>query len=180
MLLLTLDLDADSLAFFEAQRRRYFPSELNVVPAHLMLFHKLPGEEISFLRRELLREASACRTMTLRITGLRSLGRGVAYQVECAELILLHKRLAALFGAWLTPQDRQRYRPHITIQNKVSAEEAKLTLQFLQPEFVPFEAAGTGLALWRYLGGPWEFVERFPFNSDAGLIPPNCDTGTRM
>ena len=160
---MTLDLDANSLAFFEAERRRYIPSALNVVPAHLMLFHNLPGEQMPFLRRELSRQSAACQPMTLRITGLRSLGRGVAYQVDCHELIQLRTRLAKLFEIWLTPQDQQGYRPHITIQNKVSAEEAKVTLQALQAKFVPFEAAGMGVALWRYLGGPWEFVDRFPF-----------------
>ncbi len=177
MLLLTLDLDANSLAFFEAERRRYFPAELNVVPAHLMLFHKLPGEETPQIRRDLLRESGACRPMTLRVTGLRSLGRGVAYQVDCHDLLQLRTRLANLFATWLTPQDRQGYRPHITIQNKVSAEEAKRTMQILNSQFAPFESAGTGISLWRYLGGPWEFVECFSF---TGLLPPNCDTGTRI
>ncbi len=165
MLLLTLDLDENSQAFFESERRRYFPPELNVVPAHLMLFHNLPGEEMARIRHELSRASDACRPMTLRITRLRSLGRGVAYQVECGSLVLLRARLAALFHSWLSPQDQHGYRPHITIQNKVSTEEAKLTLQALQARFVPLEAVGTGLSLWSYLGGPWEFVARFPFAS---------------
>ncbi len=177
MLLLTLDLDARSFAFFEAERRRYFPAELNIVPAHLMLFHNLPGWQMPQIRQDLLRESGACLPMTLRITGLRSLGRGVAYQVQCGALLQLHKRLAALFQSSLTPQDKQGYRPHITIQNKVSAEEAKRTMQILDSQFAPFESAGTGISLWRYLGGPWEFVECFSF---TGTLPPNCDTGTRI
>ena len=45
-LILTLELDERSFAFFGAQRRRYFPPERNFIPAHLTLFHALPGEHL--------------------------------------------------------------------------------------------------------------------------------------
>jgi hypothetical protein len=44
-LILTLALDGEAFAFFDGLRRAHFPPERNVVPAHVTLFHALPGEQ---------------------------------------------------------------------------------------------------------------------------------------
>ena len=44
-LILTLALDDLSFARFDALRREHFPPTLNRIPAHVTLFHHLPGEE---------------------------------------------------------------------------------------------------------------------------------------
>jgi len=44
-LILTLALDGEAFALFDRLRREHFPPERNVVPAHVTLFHALPGEE---------------------------------------------------------------------------------------------------------------------------------------
>ncbi|GAB5376120.1 MAG: hypothetical protein AcusKO_25820 [Acuticoccus sp.] len=38
--ILTLQFDAESTAFFEHQRQIYFPADINMVPAHLTLFSR--------------------------------------------------------------------------------------------------------------------------------------------
>ena len=67
------------------------------------------------------------------------------------------------FGEVLTGQDRQGFRPHVVVQNKVSGGEAKELLGRMQVEFRPFTVRAEGLQLWRYLGGPWELAEGFLF-----------------
>lgn len=66
---------------------------------------------------------------------------------------------------WLTPQDAARFSAHVTIQNKVSPEVARSTLAEVAGDFTPYEALATGLAMWRYVGGPWEPVLVTPFSS---------------
>jgi 2'-5' RNA ligase len=162
-LILTLRLDDASQEMFNALRRAHFPPERNHIPAHLTLFHHLPGEEEAAIRATLAETCSEREPMTLRVSGLRSLGRGVAYRLESTSLHALRAELAREWEPWLTPQDRQKHAPHITVQNKVSPEVARATHERLQAEFVPFEARGKGLLLWRYLGGPWEPVGEYSF-----------------
>ena len=53
-LILTLQLDAISNAFYEHLRRKYFPPERNLIAAHVTLFHQLPDEPLT---HELIRQA---------------------------------------------------------------------------------------------------------------------------
>ena len=56
---------------------------------------------------------------------------------------------------WLTPQDRQRFSPHITIQNKADPAIARALAAGLDATRPMFELSG--LRLWRYLAdGRWE------------------------
>ncbi|MEA2666584.1 MAG: hypothetical protein QOI11_3528 [Candidatus Eremiobacteraeota bacterium] len=64
----------------------------------------------------------------LRVAAPRSLGRGVAYPIESAGLSALYAELAHTWSAWLTAQDRQRFAPHVVVQNKVDPETTRRTL----------------------------------------------------
>jgi len=162
-LILTLAFDEPSFAIFEQQRRRYFPPQLNVVPAHLTLFHHLPGEQLSSIQQTIEAACSDRWSFDLDVTGLRSLGRGVAYVLKSPELSEMRKRLALHWNDWLTPQDRQNHNPHVTVQNKVNPTQARALLEDLTESFRPFQVAGIGLDLWRYRQGPWEKVRSFLF-----------------
>ena len=162
-LILTLKMDDASQERFDRLRRAHFPPERNFLPAHLTLFHKLPGdregEVVSTIQ-------DVCRTqgsITMRATGVRSLGRGVAYELDPGDLAAVRRRLAAEWEPWLTPQDRQGFKPHVTVQNKVAPEAARALLQQLRAGFSPFEVGAEGLLLWRYMGGPWEAVGAYGF-----------------
>lgn len=101
----------------------------------------------------------------VRVTGVQPLGRGAAYRLESAELAAVHRALRARFEAGLTPQDRQPYRPHVTVQNKVDPAVARDTVAALRAAFVPVAVRATGLALWRYAGGPWTPLSEHLFRS---------------
>lgn len=162
-LIVTLALDEASFATFDATRRAHFPPERNLIPAHLTLFHKLPGEEEPAVAAALAEEAAARGPVRMTCIGLRSLGRGVAYRLESPDLLALRKALGRRFAPWLGPQDRQPAPPHVTVQNKVSPAAAKATLARLKAGFAPFPVDGVGLLLWRYRGGPWEAAGRYAF-----------------
>jgi 2'-5' RNA ligase len=162
-LILTLSLAPEAQARFEALRRLHFPPERNLIPAHLTLFHQLPDTEST---RTLLATTAGQQTIfTLRVTGLRSLGRGVAYALASPTLQQLHRELAANFTADLIPQDRQPFHPHIVIQNKATSDAARALLGDLQRDFTPATVEARGFDLWRYLNGPWQHLATFEFQN---------------
>ena len=85
---------------------------------------------------------------------VRSEARGNAAHFDCA----MRRR-----SQQCAAQDQQGYRPHITIQNKVTAEQARRLYTKLADSWEPFLAVGEGLLLWRYLGGPWALVDEYRF-----------------
>ncbi len=161
--ILTLAIDDAASQFFNQQRQQYFPPDRNLLQAHLTLFHYLP-----FTATELVEQLGSVSTkqapFTIQITDVVSLGKGTAYKLESKELQLLHKNLQQLWKPLLKPQDLQKLWPHITIQNKVTPQQAKDLLQELKPSFQPFSFEATGLSLWEYLNGPWRFVETVNFS----------------
>jgi 2'-5' RNA ligase len=167
-LILTLGLHEDDQARFERLRTLHFPAGRNLIPAHVTLFHHLPGCEIESIRRTLEERCAMLPQFRVSASGLRFLGRGVAYSLAAPELTALRASLATQWRGWLTAQDQQGYRPHVTIQNKATPEAARMLLQNLQAGFTPFTIRAEALFLWRYLGGPWEPVSRHPFSSDKG------------
>ena len=159
--IVTLALEDGIQSWFEAQRQAYFPPALNHIPAHLSLFHSLPGDAHT---RHVLGEAAAGQaTFGLQVDGVRSMGRGVMYTLASPQLMRLHGELAAKFTPFLTPQDKQMLRPHVVVQNKVEPAEAKVLLAQLQAGFAGREVGAVGLDWWEYRGGPWRLLERFAF-----------------
>ncbi len=159
-LILTLALDEASQARFDALRTAHFPAGRHHVGAHVTLFHALPD---ALAVREDVRAAAAVPGFAVRVARLRSLGRGVAYVLESEELAALRRDLASGWDRLLTPQDRRPHAPHVTVQNTVPPDRARALLADLSAGFLPYDVAATGLAVWRYLGGPWEHVETAPF-----------------
>jgi 2'-5' RNA ligase len=166
-LIVTAALDEGGFAWFDDLRRAHFPAHRNVVPAHLTLFHALPGEEEPRIA-EVVKDACARRgPMRLEVRGPWFIGRGVAYRIAAPELEALRAELAQAFAPWLTPQDRAAFRPHITIQNKADPVEARALCERLQLEFESFDITAEGLLIWRYLGGPWAAVGQVGFGGEA-------------
>ncbi|HEY0085254.1 MAG TPA: 2'-5' RNA ligase family protein [Allosphingosinicella sp.] len=143
-------------------RRTHFPPERNQVPAHLTLFHHLPPDVAPELGRRLAAFAAAPPPRAT-IAGIIDLGAGTAYRVDSEELEDIRQDLAEALRGLLTPQDQARWRPHITIQNKVEPKLAKALQAQLRATFEPRPLAIRGLASWRYLGGPWEPVKAYTF-----------------
>ena len=149
--------------WFDAQRAAHFPPERNQLSAHLTLFHHLPPSAEAELKHRLSQLTRGIRAPQARVGGLMSLGRGVAYRIESPELVAIRRDLAEAFTGLLTPQDAGGWRPHVTIQNKVQPNIAKLLLTALTRDFRPQDVEIAGLATWWYRGGPWEALSRHMF-----------------
>ena len=161
-LVLTLALDPAMQARFDDLRRQHFPPERNHLAAHVTVFHALPGDRVADVLAD-LHDGAPIAPLPLTVSGVRFLGRGVAYDLECAGAADLRADLVARWRPWLTPQDRQRWRRHVTVQNKVEPEIARALHGRLVAGFAPEPATAPGLALWRYRGGPWEPVAEVAF-----------------
>jgi 2'-5' RNA ligase len=163
-LIVTLLLDEDAQQRFDRLRTAHFPADRLVVGAHVTLFHALPGEQLAEVRAELGRVA-ARPPFAVTLTGVRFLGRGVALDLAAPELLALRSALARSFDPWLTPQDRQWSRPHVTVQNKVEPSVARALHAELSAAFVPETVTARGLGLWHYRGGPWSSEAEVPFSA---------------
>ncbi len=158
---LTLALNGEAQQRFEELRQRHFPPELNRIPAHLTLFHTLPDTDE--VRAALALIARQQRSFPMQVAELKSLGRGVAMFLTSSHAKSLHRSLSDAFAESLSAQDRQGFRPHVVVQNKVASQQARETLALLQAGFQPWQCRAIGMDLWRYLGGPWLHLQRFPF-----------------
>lgn len=164
-LILSARLDSESQEYFDGLRKEHFPPERNHLFAHLTMFHALPGEAVEEVRTALTRAARRHSSIPAQVCGLRSLGSGIAFNIHSPELARIRKEIAAVFEGRLTGQDRQTWRPHITVQNKVSRERAAELLACLQGNFQPCAISIEGMDLWRYNGGPWELASSFRFGT---------------
>ena len=157
--ILTGRLDEASQTYFDHLRDQHFPSERNYLKAHLTLFHQLSGRAHTF---EILRNIDK-NQFDMEVVELMHLGAGVAFNIKSAALQELHAYLSHAFAKVLIPQDKQGFRPHITVQNKVTPAASKELLSQLEKTFKPYTICATGLDLWIYQGGPWQHQETFDF-----------------
>ena len=161
-LIVTADFVPADFAFLDGERRAHFPPGRNILAAHLTLLHALPPSVESEARR-LLSGAADRQAPRATLAGLYSLGSGVAYAVKSDDLEEIRSEIADAFIGCLTSQDAHGWRPHITIQNKVTSSVARNLLITKQRHFTPRQLVLAGLALHRYLGRPWETVQRWRF-----------------
>lgn len=151
-------------AWADGLRAAHYPAERNQLPAHLTLFHHLPPSALDEIRRLLMAEARMTARPAARVARLLPLGRGVALGIDSPGLVAIRARIAEAMAGLLTPQDRAVWRPHITIQNKVSPTEARMLLQALAGDFAPRPIGIVGLAAWWYRRGPWEPIANWKFS----------------
>ncbi|MGX7829672.1 2'-5' RNA ligase family protein [Actinokineospora sp. 24-640] len=164
-LIVSVHVDDEAQRAWDEIRRTHFPAERLVVGAHLTLFHALPPDQ----ERDILAAiAEVSRRAPFRMRGgpYRSLGRGVALAIDSADLADLHAGLRRRWHPWLTRQDAQPFRPHVTVQNKVDPDTARTTLRHLSTRPPPADATALGLSVWHYAGGPWTHLHTQPFDPD--------------
>jgi 2'-5' RNA ligase len=162
-LILTLKLDSASFRYFDDLRQKYFPPERNFLAAHLTMFHHLPGDELEKIKGDVHRICRGFSEFPLNFTGWRSLGNGVAIRVEAIPLLSLRGSLVDIWQEHLKSQDRQKFQPHITVQNKVAPDEARALLAKLSGQTLPPDGTAKGVAIWHYLGAKWKLEDEFLF-----------------
>lgn len=158
--ILTAEFDHACFDWLDGLRRAHFPPARNLLPAHLTLFHRLSPAQTSRLADVALPAAP----IPMLCDGVRLLGFGVAIEITCPELARLRTELQTAMGGELSRQDSQGWRPHVTIQNKVTAAAARGLYDELRAGFVPRAGAVGGLLVWEYLNGPWRLDRRLPFD----------------
>lgn len=160
--IITLKIDEQSLLFFDLQRDKHFPATNNYLKAHLTLFHHI-CLSANLVSKTIEKEVAHIAPFYLQVTNLINLGKGVAYSLKSEELSEIHAGLQKIWFNELTNQDKQKLRPHITVQNKVDVDVAKSTMLELAKDFKPFEVKALGVSVWEYLGGPWRFIDEVCF-----------------
>jgi hypothetical protein len=162
-LVVTAELPPDLKGWAERLRREYYPAERNRVEAHVTLFHALPPSCEAELREALAELARREAPVPARLEGVMPLGRGTALRIASPAMLALRGQLADRFAGMLTAQDAHPPRLHVTVQNKVSVEEAKALQGELARMLEARDFRFAGLALHRYRDGPWEGVKRWSF-----------------
>jgi hypothetical protein len=169
--IVTAALPPDIAGFAEGLRRAHYPPERNHLHAHVTLFHAFAPSLLEELRDYLPQVAGEFAAPEGAVKGVMDLGRGTAIALEAPQLLTLRALIAEHFHGSLTSQDLHEPRPHITIQNKVTKEEARALQARLGPVLAPWILKGRftfpALELWRYCGGPWERVKNCAFRGRA-------------
>ncbi|WP_286194879.1 2'-5' RNA ligase family protein [Agrobacterium sp. Ap1] len=176
-MIITAHVELDDMEPFDRLRQEHFPPARNFLKAHVTIFHHLPGQRLAAVK-EILAETLLERTDFLAtVSGIQHLGAGVAFKIESPELQELRAELSRRFGSWPGPQDLQKFRPHITIQNKVSRAKADQLFFELTSRFEPKSIRMTGLDLWSYLGGPWRHEGLMSLSDREGQQPQSSGAG---
>ena len=166
-LIVTAQMGQDDFAWLNSERQAHFPPERNYLKAHLTMFHALPPsceDEAARLLATLASEYSAPRAS---LSEVMFLGGGVAYRVRSEELERVRDAIRRRFEGMLTAQDAGGWRPHVTIQNKVKKDVARALYEQKAAAFEPRQLVVRGLALHRYLGGPWDELGSWSFRGTA-------------
>ncbi|HEU4956941.1 MAG TPA: 2'-5' RNA ligase family protein [Sphingomicrobium sp.] len=161
-LIVTAELAHADFSWLEGLRRAHYPAEQNRVPVHLTMFQGLPPSVVEEVQHQLALHAAAPPPRA-SIAGLMNLSSGVAFRVVSDELETIRESIADHFHGILCGPDAAGWRPHITIQNKVAAKQAKALLDELERDFRPRPLGVSGLLLHRYRGGPWETLASYKF-----------------
>jgi hypothetical protein len=126
------------------------------------MFHALPPSSEQEVRH-LLSGLASTQAPRAFIAGVMNLGGGAAFRIASEELDRIRADIAERLSGLLTSQDRAGWSAHVTIQNKVPPRDANALMQALGSQFDRRPVKIAGLALHRYLGGPWETLRTYPF-----------------
>lgn len=165
--IVTASLPRDIFAWADELRRTHYPPERNKLQAHVTLFHSFAPSLFEELKTVLPRIAGEFAAPEGCVDGLLDLGKGTAIALRSPQLLAIRDQIAEHFHGALTQQDRYEPRLHITIQNKVTKEEARELQRQLASQIETRSFRFTGLELHIYRGGVWEHVRRFAFRGRA-------------
>ena len=164
-IILTARPDDQAQAFFDAKRTAFFPPDRNYLDAHLTMFHALPPDNLDKISQDIQPAIDAPPPLQAKASDIMFMGFGSAYIIDCPQLVTIRQQLVEKWGDDLSPQDRQKFKPHITFQNKVDADTAKAVYHEQSEVFEPFDFQITGLSLWYYDMGPWVHIRDLAFQA---------------
>lgn len=166
-LIVTATLPSDLQAWANRLRQAHYPPERNHLAAHVTLFHALPWRLEDEARHLLASLAASTPPVNAILSGVMDLGTGTALRIDSPDLLELRAEIADHFHGMIGAQDSHEPRLHVTVQNKVQRKLAWALQDELGAHFSPRAFAFAGLALHRYLGGPWESLGRWAFRGSA-------------
>jgi 2'-5' RNA ligase len=161
-IILTLILEETAQSFFNEKRETYFPAHANFTDAHVTLFHSLPNR--NFINETLEEITKKTTTLEMEVTKVFYKNNFIAYEINCAALLALHKNLQNIFLPMLSKKDLKILWPHVTIQNKTTNYKAEKNYAILQKEFIPFSTKALGIACWYFSGNEWEKYKDYYFD----------------
>jgi hypothetical protein len=144
-------------------RNKFFPQDINYLPAHITLFHSAPSELLEKLE---LHRSSVPVTFSEPVF----FGKGFGVKVDCPELKNWRNNLLRL-PLDFTPQDKNLKQLHVTIQNKVSTEQARKDFEQFKESWKKLDSRILGVQIWKYRGGPWELLENKKFSVSSISSP---------
>lgn len=98
-----------------------------------------------------------------RIDRLMKLGKGTALAIDSDGMAALHEEMAERLHGALSQQDAQPLRLHVTIQNKVTAEQACALQRELGVQLRPVSFRFHGFGLYAWEEGLWRPLRTFAF-----------------
>ena len=165
--IVTAALPKEIQSWADGLRKKYYPVNRNKLHAHVTLFHSFAPSLFEELKTFLPSVTSEFAKPKGNISGVMDLGKGTALSIESVSMLDIRKLVADHFHGSLTSQDSYEPRLHVTIQNKVSKEEARALQAYLTASFRPRRFEFPSLELHVYRDGPWELVKRCAFRGNT-------------
>ena len=156
-------------------RKKYFPSKLNKLEAHLTFFHALPESKLdSNILPALKNVAASTAPFDIEASQPFRMKKGFGISVPEGkggrQARVVRTELLSLWqggedGSWLSEQDSgMGYRAHYTVMNKVDDEGVVAkALGEVEGSWRGDRGRAVGLGLWRYERGYWKWVQGFEF-----------------
>lgn len=166
--IVTAELPPEIFAWVDGLRRAHYPVHRNKLEAHVTLFHSFAPSLREELRRLLSQMASEHAPPHAVLDGIMNLRGGTALAIESPDMLAIRERIAEHFHGALTAPDSHAPRLHITVQNKVSRQEAMRLQKDLAPVLQPRKFAFRGLGLHLYRETYWEALGRWSFRGKEG------------
>lgn len=159
-ILLLAELPPPLQARLDAVRRTHYPQAKT--PAHLTLFHAIPGMIAAELA-DILRECTRAKPPRATIARVIDWQEATALAVHSEDLVLLRETIASRLTGLLTAADALPPALHITIQNKALRPAAIALQRTLAQTWHPTETTIPALTAHRVIAGQWHPIGRWPF-----------------
>jgi hypothetical protein len=162
-LVLTVQVEKNAQAYLENLRKQHFPPEVNYISARLSVFHALPRTMIEQVDSVLTTRTAQHRLIESQVTGVKSLGRGVAFVIPCGELEAPAGRTS---GGVERRSDAGGSEQVETSRHDPEQGDSRSRESFaghVGVEVRTRHITVRGLDLWHYNGGPWELARSYQF-----------------